>query len=261
MDIVAKDENPFIVLFTQDLIYEDLPYVDSLKVIYPNTKKEDIVFNITEIVYNEVDSDSSLVFETNITNIEKIKTAIFEFQSGDDRLNCYFIKQERLTKLYMVCIAEKAGTIDLINLLPLELNDIHYKYNFKFLGQRIEKSINITEPEGTFIIYVLQEKLDFTKSDALEFTILTDKPSLLNMRLNKDGNDLECTNAEMIKKCIVKKDHFEGKKNGYYLIYHRDKSGQYIANYEYFGVEVVLNSGKINEYSWILFVLFFLFTL
>lgn len=106
------------------------------------------------------------------------------------------------------------------------------------------------------------EILNFEKTDSLELFIETinEAKYLDKVRLNKDGQDLECRKGEDIKYCTVKKDHFKGK-GGYYTIYHKNSEGKYEANYETFGVNVVLSSGKINKISLILFALVYFLAL
>ena len=74
---------------------------------------------------------------------------------------------------------------------------------------------------------------------------------------------LSCENINNIKKCKVPKSHFEGKKERYFLINHYDNWHNFTANYEAFGIKVVLpgdninpgNSGEITKYSLGLFAL------
>ena len=44
---------------------------------------------------------------------------------------------------------------------------MHYKYNFKFETQDINRDINITKPMSTYVIHSYPETLDFTLTDSL----------------------------------------------------------------------------------------------
>ena len=61
-----------------------------------------------------------------------------------------------------------------------------------------------------------------------------------NIRINKDGEDLKCTDQESIKKCIVTKEHFKDKENGYYLINYKNNYDKYVAIYDSFGIDITL---------------------
>ena len=78
--------------------------------------------------------------------------------------------------------------------------------------------------------------------------------------LNPDKGNLECTDYNNIKKCKVPKSHFDGKKGGLYFINHFNNVNKYSANYETFGIKVILpgdstGSGRISKFSLGLFAL------
>ena len=53
-----------------------------------------------------------------------------------------------------------------------------------------------------------------------------------------------------MKICQVPKSHFNGAKTGYYFVHHKSESNGYIAHYESFGVNYVLqNKGKMVSSS------------
>ena len=147
------------------------------------------------------------------------------------------------------------------------LNDIHYQYNFIIQPKNLDVNISILNKLGSSLINVYPDTLDFTSEDSLDLYINRDSGIddriNFNIRLNKDGSDLNCVILEYGKKCTVPKSHFLGKKGGYYYIYHKDRLGNYLAYYENFGVKVILggeddtdNSGKIVKLSLTIFALF-----
>ena len=65
------------------------------------------------------------------------------------------------------------------------------------------------------------------------------------MKLNPDGNDLECINQGKIgKKCTVHKDHFKNKANGAYFVYHLNHLNKPIIYYEVSPIKVILPGGQ-----------------
>ena len=82
---------------------------------------------------------------------------------------------------------------------------------------------------------------------------MQDIDKMENIRLNKDENDLNCTDINNIKKCAVSKNDFKNKKNGYYYIYHKNNVDKYSINYEAFGVKIIFsNFCRINKLSFAL---------
>ena len=123
------------------------------------------------------------------------------------------------------------------------------------MPERNDDPINITQPKNTYLYYVFPETLDFSSTDSIEITISgrrTDR--LTDIRLNPDGEDLDCKFINSLKVCTVPKSHF--KNGGYYYIHHKNNLNKYSTNYEIFGVKVILppdtgdkNTGRINNNS------------
>ena len=83
--------------------------------------------------------------------------------------------------------------------------------------------------------------MNFTSKDSLEIYFFTTyAKNISNLRFNENDEDLNCTDIENIKKCIVTKEHFKNKESGYYLIYHKNNVDQYIAIYDSFGIDITI---------------------
>ena len=75
---------------------------------------------------------------------------------------------------------------------------------------------------------------------------IMDKSELVNnIKLNPDSDDLECINYEHRKKCIIPFDHFKGKQNGYYYIYHSNHLNESSIYYSSFSHKVILSTDDI----------------
>lgn len=105
LDIIAKKEMEFQLCIIHDEIgYFSASLVGHVFINYPNVQQEDIYFDLVNIVYNNVEEYSSVTFETNITNIDKIRTESIQYIKIEEykKLNCYFIKHDKLyLKLYI----------------------------------------------------------------------------------------------------------------------------------------------------------------
>ena len=215
--------------------------------------------------------------ETNITDINKIKTSIFEIKfNGEEKTVCFLIKDDKLEHLYLSCNIGFKGNYQITNISAFTLNDIHYKYNFIYGGEAINETLHSTEPLNYYIVEVYPKTLDYTSKNSLDFYAFTPMASLVhNPILNIDGGELQCNNIEDIKKCTVTKAHFKNKKSGYYVILQKNNVNEFVANYDTFGFNVILpeeptptdpsptdpsptdlgNSMKVNKYYLYLFAL------
>ena len=55
----------------------DFKYVSQIEINYPTVTKEDISFNLGEIVENPVDDNSYISFKTDANNVPKIRSVFF----------------------------------------------------------------------------------------------------------------------------------------------------------------------------------------
>ena len=264
LDIIANKENEFVVCFLNEFLgLEDFDYVNHVKINYPDIEKETIHFNFTKIENPDVEIQYFVNFETNIVNFPILKTSFFKLQySQDNATECFFIKHEKSKPLYLSCSVGYTGNFTIEGIQGFEAKNIHHKYDFIADPQDFKGTISSTEPYNSVILNVYPETLDFTKKDSIEVYVETQMNTLIeNIRLNPDGEDLKCDNIGNHKKCTVPKSHFKEKKTGYYLFHHNNNIGGYTANYETFGVNVILpgdnsgNSGEISKYTFSLFAL------
>ena len=255
LDIFANKENSFkLSFFKNEIGFNYLPFVRPINIIYPETKKEDIYFKIVKVVNNDIEDGSFVTFETNVTKLDKIKTLPFELNLPQNwQTNCVFIKHDKSSPLYLSCQYQDKTNRDLEEIEGFNKTDLHHKYNFILGTQQLGVSIKSTGTENSGIGYVYPDTLDFTKKDAFELAI---DSNIKNVRLYKEGEDLECKGGELYKICNVTKSYFKNKKSGYYIFYHKINENLIVSNYESFGINVILpNSSVFRKYSFGLFVL------
>ena len=264
LDIIANTENTMEVIFVNDYNgWFTFNFTCPITIKYPQITKENIYFALDKLQDNIVDRSAFVTFSTNVTDISNIKTNSFElYFSQDTKTECYFIKHDKSTPLYITCYASKTitdfpvGEID-----GFTKDNIHYKYNFILGPGSNEEKISILEPKGTFLIHSYPDTLDFTKSDSYDIYFAIERVDRMRgITLNPEKGNLECVDLNNIKKCKVPKSHFDGKKGGLYFINHFNNVNKYSANYETFGIKVILpgdstGSGRISKFSLGLFAL------
>ena len=224
----------------------------------------------------EVDYATYSSFETNATNIDKIKTLSFNLYFSDgNATSCFFIKHEKLAPLYLSCFIGFIGDYTIKDIIWATISNIHYKYKFIFETQTIDKTLHSSEPYAVYLLNTYPNTLNFTSINSLEIMLFSSNSTRINnIRLNMNGEDLLCQNINILKKCVATKEHFKNKDSGYYLIYHKNNANKYVTIYEDFGFNVLLPNkpspepgpeptgsttpedyGKINQYSFCLLVL------
>ena len=262
LDIIANKENSYNVYYiNENLGYDYFPFVKPINIKYQNNK-EDIHFKLVKLVNNKIEIGSYITFETNIINMDKIKTTSFDLNLPEKIvLDCHFIKHDKSTPLYMSCYygyTRPNYTIEQIE--GFNQNNLHHKYNFIFETQNFTETI-YTIDSGSYMNYIKNaypESLDFTEKDSYKIYIDTE---LDNITLNENGEYLDCEKGYNFRKCTVPKSYFKEEKNKYYLFQHQVNEGNNTINYEAFGVKVIfekenpVNSGKIIKYSFGLFAL------
>ena len=273
LDEIANTENAFEVIYVNDYIgWTKFEFVDPINIKYNGYTKQNINFKLEKLQENNVDRSAYVTFSTNVNNIPTIKTATFSLKiSSSISTNCYFIKPDKSKPLYFTCHASTELDNYIIgDIQGQKIENIHYKYDFTLQPGKIEDPITIKQPKGTFIIHIYPETLDYTKSENdLDIYIAPERIDRISFVTLNEEDILSCENINNIKKCKVPKRHFEGKKERYFFLNHYDNWYNFTANYEAFGIKVVLpgdninpgNSGEITKYSLGLFALLLILAL
>ena len=262
LDIIANKENSYKVKYIHEKLgYFSLHLVKPINISYQNDK-EDINFKLVKLTNNKIECESYITFETNVINMDKIKTNTFHLDLPENIYSfCHFIKHDKSTPLYMSCFYGNTRPNYTIGIIEgFNQSNLHHKYNFIFETQNFTETI-YTIDSGSYMNYIKNaypESLDFTEKDSYKIYIDTE---LDNITLNENGEYLDCEKRNNFRKCTVPKSYFKEEKNKYYLFQHQVNEGNNTINYEAFGVKVIfekenpVNSGKIIKYSFGLFAL------
>ena len=153
--------------------------------------------------------------------------------------------------MYIICIIDYYESFNITNYEGFELNDIHYKYNFILRSGKIDITVSFNKDDSYFVISgIYPSTLDFTKTDSINISILTDNTKKIkNIGLNKARTDLECKGENDLKTCIVPKSHFDGAKSGYYFFHSINAENEDRISYESFGTNDILPEKKDSKGS------------
>ena len=260
----SKETKIYVATLDYYIKGEEFPLVPGIVVNY-NLPKKDVFVLITKLLEKVSERDTLIAYETNVTDItnvlidlEAFKLPFTNSNTGKSNFACSFRKYSEFP-LLIVCWVNEDGT-NVLNEITEEkiYNDLNIKYNFRIQPVKNEEKIESKSSSGTFIYYCYPHILDFTKSDSLSVEFEVESPDILTgVTFNENKGDLSCqTLGNRIKKCIVPKSHFDGKKTGNYFLKHTNHLNSKSTSYEVNPVHVItdgsVNGAKFNEVSFTL---------
>ena len=145
----------------------------------------------------------------------------------------------------------------------IELKGIHNLYNFFILPVNNSEIFNISDESGAYIMYYNPQTLNFKSQSYIDLCVVGERwKNVEEISLNREKGGFECVDNSYFKRCNVTKSHFDGKKNGNYYFYYKNKVGEMEKMYEIFPAKVILtdDSGK-NKISMILMALIILLSI
>ena len=239
---------------------ERFPLIPGIDVKY-NLPKTDVYVGITKLIEIVSESDTTIAYQTNITDISNVLVPLVAFDlecSSDsghegekEECSCTFRKYNGFP-LLMVCFVSQKGKISLKEITQeIVLDNLNIKYNFRIQPVKNEEFIYKESAKGSFIMYNYPYTLDFSKSESLSVFYAIENPnSLTGLTYNENKEDLSCqVIGTIIKKCTVPKSHFEGKETGYYFLKHKNHLNGNTTCYEGFPVKVILDGSDNSDSS------------
>ena len=203
---------------------EALYLVPPIKISY-NVQKIDVYVKITKLLSNDVEINNYIAYESNVTNIPAVMTSNFNLDfigSKELSLQC-FLRKGNNGPLLLLCETNKQEKELLLKEIEnvYLLKDINIKYNFILLPVNINQKIQVLDDTNSYsyISYFYPNILNFELKNSFEIDLIMLYPEKVNgITFNEDAEDLKCENFIEKKRCIVPKEHFKGKKDGYYYI-------------------------------------------
>ena len=256
LEIMSSAPETFILHYIDNNYRENkFNLVGLITIIYSNIEKEDIYVGIIKPVETEISTQNAFAYETNITNISKIENGLNSFSmdfEGIGKIMCEFRKYEN-NPLLLIC---KNSNFYSAKLQDIEeeiiLNDINIKYNFRIQPFNSIDRIYF-DNIGTFsAILAYPQILDFISQDSINITFYGNISNKAGFRLNKETSDLNCEllGGNHILSCIVPKNHFKGRKSGYYNLIHLDVYDWHENVNNFYDIppfQVIKNESQINE--------------
>ena len=224
--------------------------VQDININQINIEKKSVYIKINKILNKNIDLFNYISYETNETDIPALYTDTFSFNftNYNESANCILRKYKSEKYLLFNCLLPKEGTFYIGNIIqPIILNNINPKYNF-IISPGYNEEIFSIKGEGYDFKFPYPKLLDFSSDNEMVIDFLmndnnNNKP--MNIRINKDSNNLECNNiGTKLKSCSVSKSHFGNKENGYYYIYYSNNLNEFIRYYELSPIQVVLPQNK-----------------
>ena len=235
--------------------------------------KRDLYVGIKKLLVNIDEYGVPIAYETNITDIPNIyipddEKFYLTFTNKNSEgiedeydAKCIFRKYDA-NPLLILCWLNYPGTNWLKEIKEEKLiDDNNILYNFRIQPVKNEDKIDYDEKNFLSIFTNYPRVLDFTKNDDSLFIYLhmasTDYYSN-ELTYNEEAEDLTCEQIERkVKKCEITKEHFKGKKNGFFIKHTNHKVTKTIS-YEVLPVKVILDSSKGNIISFSLIYSFLL---
>ena len=214
---------------------------------YENVDKKNININIIKLLTPKVDKNSLIAFETNIDDIPIITTDYFIVNlKKNDVTKCHFKKHsnQKDDKLLLLCNADTPGEY-IFDINETNLDNLNILYSFKKIETKTSEKITISENEGTKIISVYPDSLNFTSQDELIIRYHIENPGKLkNIKLNNNSTSyLECKDKNNIKECTVPKSHFN--ESGYYYTYYTNSFETNVISYEIPKIQITIKKEDI----------------
>ena len=143
----------------------------------------------------------------------------------------------------LLCKAEREEILSLKEIKnDIILNNINIKYNFIIKPVNINEKITVINSYNEAHIFgIYPYILDFTSKDSFYIDLFVIGDST-NFKFSFNGKeDLYCEKLKLTQRCIVPKQHFEGKNNGtYYITFYKENINKIYISYLTNPVSVIL---------------------
>ena len=229
----------------------EFAFVYDIIINFDNIKKEDVFIGINKLLDNNVNRNTFMAYETNITNISDVISDSFNLNFsnyGQISLNCR-IKKSGQKPLLIICLMSEKGIFNLENIKEeIILDNINVKYNFRIQPVNITEKCEVKE-DGNLIQFAYPIELNYYLNDTINIDIYYywsfNEHKMLDITLNSDLKNLACYDLEnSTQRSIVPKEHFVGKQNGRYSILYLNYLNNSTIIYQLSPIQVTLPKDK-----------------
>ena len=192
-----------------------IPTVEDIIIESNHIIKQDCFIKITKLLNNDIEDDTFFYYETNVTNLPELTTDMFNIPFNYTNIDCMLKKTaDKNSPLLLLCYARKRGKGFFGRIEYMNLTNINIEYNF-IISQASNYDLFSVNNTGGIILTVYPDVLNFTKEECFKIRIVIDK-ELNGIRLNPDSlEDLICEFKDKYLDCLICKNHFGNKPNGY----------------------------------------------
>ena len=180
--------------YTYEIKSGEIPMISEINRLYENVVKEDIYVGITKCLTNYTELKTYVIYETNVTNIKKVKASLkLTIEGANSEIGCRLVKHE-INPLYLMCEISYPDTISIKEITEEKVfNNINVKYNFRIQPYKFEKfNVNENVNRGKIPLIYL-EIFDFSKKDELDFYVYSPYPeNVKGLSYNENGDKLKC---------------------------------------------------------------------
>ena len=262
--ICSLEKNILLSIMETNFISFQLGYISSETqekhlfdgiIIYAKySQKKDIRINIIKLLVNCTETYRAIAYETDVYETPIISTSFtnkfnLEFENTNNEIvigQCRLAKYE-IGLLLVLCELKNAeGEYQLKEIEnEIILDEINANYNFIIQPVKNKESFVISNGVKSIGYKVYNRELDFRKKDSFEILYyFQNSKGVKNIKLNNTAiTELDCrdTGGNKIKNCIVKRNHFNGQKNGFYYASYENHCGKAAFLYEFEPAKVIFN--------------------
>ena len=225
--------------------YSGLTKLDAVFEIFINyndtIEKENIEISIGPNEEYQIFVGENIAFRVPLEPAPHITTnkfnMTFEADNYQSTYSCYLKHINGFNYLNLLCHMKDYGYF-ILAMQKMELNDIHYKYNFIINVEENYYDFVVSQTKGTQIKFTYPYSLNLTLEESVTIKYLMDDPTLENQifisydDIPKDKKNLTCENYGNIKSCNIPITYFEERKSGNYYTYHIGPNGNIAPYYE-----------------------------
>ena len=248
---VLDTNNKFSVSFLNDFYgYDNLDDAGDILFEYNLTSKEDINVEITHVKENIIEKNRYITYETNINYLDNMISSNFSLMfSGNYKSSCFF-KKSQYSKLLLLCTISQPGIYFLEqDNNRIELDEIHYKYNFKIKSIKYNESFEILPEEGHTLDNNYPKILNFSEENSINIILTYSGEFNFNekLKLNPEKEFLNCKTLVKMIICPIPVSHFN--EIGNYSLLYQNSNGGLSTFYEINPFEVFITENKTIEFT------------